>query len=315
MQRTATWAIVLAGGDGARLRDLTSTRSGTTVPKQFCSLDGGKLLLEMAVDRAERLASRERILVSVNHAHRRWWRRDLADLPPDNVVAQPSNRGTAPGLLHPLLELHHRDPRAAVVVMPADHWVADEVTLETAARQALLDLAARPDSIIALGIRPDESESDYGWMVPADAEALDGPSGVARFVEKPSPAEARRLQALGGVWNSFIFAAHVGRLIGLYEEVLPSLVWSLRMCRWDRCGPPSATLGRLYRHLPSTDFSRDVLELVPQALRVRVVPPCGWSDLGTPARVSRWARRHARPRTNRAPRARTIRPTLSAAAG
>ncbi len=315
MQWTSTWAIVLAGGDGTRLRGLTSTRCGTTVPKQFCTLDGGKLLVEMAVDRAERLVSRERILISVNEAHRPWWRRDLADLPPGNVLSQPCNRGTAPGLLHPLLELGHRDPEAAVVVMPADHWVADEVTLETSVRQALLDLAAHPDSVIMLGVRPDEPESDYGWMLPATADGPDGPSPVARFVEKPSPHEARRLQALGGVWNSFIFAARVRRLVGLFEEVVPSLVWSLRMCRWDYGGPPSATLGEVYRHLPSADFSRDVLERAVQALRVQVVPPCGWSDLGTPDRVGRWARRHARTRRPGVRRPGSTRPTLAAVAG
>jgi len=314
MQATTTWAIVLAGGDGRRVRDLTSTRSGTTVPKQFCSLDGGKLLVELAVDRAERLVSRERILVSVNDAHRRWWRHDLADLPPGNVLAQPSNRGTAPGLLHPLLELRHRDPNAAVVVLPADHWVADEVTLETAVRQALLDLAAHPGAVVLLGVRPEELECDYGWVVPGEPEPADGPCPVACFVEKPSSVEARRLRALGGVWNSFIFAAHVDRLVGFYEEALPSLVWSLRMCRWDRGGPPSATLEKVYRHLPSADFSRDVLERMPHALRVRVVPPCGWSDLGTPDRISRWARHHGGPSRDRVQPVRRARPALAAAA-
>ena len=34
-----TWALVLAGGEGTRLRALTTDSSGISVPKQFCSLD------------------------------------------------------------------------------------------------------------------------------------------------------------------------------------------------------------------------------------------------------------------------------------
>jgi hypothetical protein len=38
--------------------------------------------------------------------------------------------------------------------------------------------------------------------------------------------------------------------------------------------------------LPELDFSRDVLEGSEALLRVQPVPACGWSDLGTPKRVS-----------------------------
>jgi len=41
-----TWAIVLAGGDGSRLRSLTTTALGV-VPKQFRSLRGGRDVLDV----------------------------------------------------------------------------------------------------------------------------------------------------------------------------------------------------------------------------------------------------------------------------
>ena len=52
------WAIVLAGGEGSRLRPLTRSADGTPVPKQFCTLGGGGSLLAAAIRRAGRAGSR-----------------------------------------------------------------------------------------------------------------------------------------------------------------------------------------------------------------------------------------------------------------
>jgi mannose-1-phosphate guanylyltransferase len=52
-------------------------------------------------------------------------------------------------------------------------------------------------------------------------------------------------------------------------------------------------LAAVYEHVPSLDFSRDVLETSLRYLTVAAVPPCGWSDLGTPRRVAETFSRYA----------------------
>ena len=47
-----TWALVLAAGEDSRLRSLTTVPSGTSIPKQFCSLHDGPSLLHEALQRA-----------------------------------------------------------------------------------------------------------------------------------------------------------------------------------------------------------------------------------------------------------------------
>ena len=49
---SATWAVVLAAGDGTRLAALTTDASGNSVPKQFCSLNGGRTLIEETLQHA-----------------------------------------------------------------------------------------------------------------------------------------------------------------------------------------------------------------------------------------------------------------------
>ena len=95
------WALVLAAGDGSRLRALTTKPCGTAVPKQFCSLHGGRSLVEDAVGRATGLVPSERICAIVAEQHRQWWSEMhfLDRLPTGNVIVQPRNRGTAIGIL------------------------------------------------------------------------------------------------------------------------------------------------------------------------------------------------------------------------
>lgn len=107
-----TWALVLAAGEGSRLRSLTTAADGTAVPKQFCSLLGGPSLLQEALHRAQSIAPRERICTVVAEHHRRWWQRALWSVPAANVIAQPANRGTAIGILLPVLHIRSRARRS-----------------------------------------------------------------------------------------------------------------------------------------------------------------------------------------------------------
>jgi mannose-1-phosphate guanylyltransferase len=284
-QHGQEWAVILAAGEGSRLRSLTTT-NGIAIPKQFCSLNGGPSLLQEALHRAESVVPQHRVCTIVAAQHRRWWESPLYHLPAGNVVVQPQNRGTALGILLPLLHLERRDPYARVVLLPSDHFVRDEGVLSRSLRTALRQLPRRRDEVVLLGISPEETDPELGYIVPGRTDR-DGAFGVQRFVEKPAAAMARTLVEQGAVWNSFIIAARLPALTGLYEQRFPEIVQRLRravecdvVCRTD------GAVAAAYERLPEIDFSRHVLEGQEETLRVLPVPNCGWSDLGTPRRVA-----------------------------
>jgi mannose-1-phosphate guanylyltransferase len=205
-------------------------------------------------------------------------------------MVQSVNRGTATGLLLPLLKLLFHEPDPIVVVLPSDHYVHDEGPLEEALRHAIGAAEGEPERVVLLGIEPDAPDPEYGWVLPATGGG-DGAVPIASFVEKPGAAAARELMRRGALWNSFMFVANARALLTLYEEAQPELleacVFFLRSGEWN----PDA-LGALEWKLPPRDFSRDVLERVAGRLRVLKVPSCGWSDLGTSARLSSWMAGH-----------------------
>jgi mannose-1-phosphate guanylyltransferase len=278
MKGRDTWALVLAAGEGSRLRGLTRNEHGIAVPKQFCSLQGGPSLLQEALQRASAVAPLSQICSVVAEQHREWWTPILSYLPEPNIIVQPQNRGTAYGILLPLLRIVERDPDATVVLLPADHYLRDEGIMASALRRAAQFAQSDPASIFLLGVEPDEPDTELGYILPA-SRSRDGAAEVKRFVEKPSQLRARILLDQGALWNVFIMAASVRTLLGLYDAQYASTIAAMR-------GFDGASLESLYQRLSSIDFSKDVLQGNEALLKVLTVPQCGWTDLGTPARLA-----------------------------
>jgi mannose-1-phosphate guanylyltransferase len=311
------WALVLAAGDGRRLQGLT-TRNGLAIPKQFCSLELGPSLLREAIARAAAIAAPDRICAIVAAQHRRWWSAQLGDLDAANVIVQPQNKGTAIGMLLPLLTLLDRDPKARVIVLPSDHHVRDEARLARALRHAAAPPEGDRAEIVLLGLEPTIADSQLGYIVPRRA-GVRTHHAVERFVEKPDAARAQRLLEQGALWNTFIMAADAQALLKLFERRCPEAVAAMRAAiRGARTGGDAGrALAELYETLPDLDFSRSILQGQEQHLRVLPIPDCGWSDLGTPERVvEALSALPARPRdAARTPMARDVLLSLAAQSG
>ena len=289
----STWGVVLAGGSGSRLSAFTTDATGTVIPKQFCSFFGGSSLLRTTIQRLQTVVDPSRIVIVVSALHRRWWESELSDIDPENIVIQPCNRGTACGVLLPLTSLLHRDPGARIIVSPSDHYVRDEDTLTSSMRVALKQVHARPELLVLLGIEPDRPETGYGWITP-ETDGKGDVVAVTSFVEKPDAEHADDLMKSGALWSSFTFVATGDTLMHHFRRSMPWLVdrFSTRLTQASPFHRQYALLS-LYDKLPTVDFSRRVLQSADANVHVLPVPPCGWTDLGTPQRVSECVERNS----------------------
>ena len=111
-------------------------------------------MLRCTLDRVVRLIPPERVLIVVSTHHREEAETELADWPAANVIYQPINRDTAPGILLPLAHITNRDPAATVVVFPSDHFIRDEEGFIGAVQAALCELQKDPKRMILLGMPP-----------------------------------------------------------------------------------------------------------------------------------------------------------------
>ena len=267
----APHAIILAGGSGRRLAALT----GPT-PKQFCAFGGPRTLLEETLERLSLLVPPGRTTVVVREDHLPLARARVRDRA--TILAQPSDRGTAPAILGPLLRT---EPGATVIVTPSDHGVRDV----SAWRAGLAAAAEAVDdaSAVLLGVDPDLPRTDLGWVV-TDEET----GRVSSFVEKPGPAHAAALLARGGLFSTMVLVARARSLLALFERAQPDLVRLLLPLATLPPAELAPHLGRAYAVMPSCDFSRDILAGARDLAAVRWPAEVGWTDLGTPDRVAEW---------------------------
>lgn len=280
MRNDHTWAVILAGGDGVRLRSLTRAISGDARPKQFCPILGGRTLLADTRRRIQPVIPDIRTVFAVRKAHERFWTPILADADRSRILIQPSNKGTAVGIACGLLHILAQDPDAIVCFLPADHHYDDEAGFQAAIESACAAAADDPSSLIVLGATPHYPEPEYGWIQAADAATI---SPVVRFCEKPSLEHARSLMDRGFLWNTFVMAGRAAAFLELVESALPQLIAAFRPIL--KYGLESRRARRLYSVLDVLDFSRDVLSGSTARLKVLRLENVRWSDLGKPERV------------------------------
>lgn len=287
--RQQRWAVILAGGDGQRLKPFTRALTGDDRPKQFCPVLETESLLDQTRRRASRIVPPHRTLVVVTRSHERFYTPALRDMRTRAVVAQPENRGTAPAILYALLRIQSRAPQALVAFLPSDHWISDDDAFMAHVDRAFEAAAERPDLVTLLGIEADRPEGSYGWIEPGEAVALQAGGElyeVRRFWEKPGPDRAEQFHAQRWFWNSFVMVGCVATLAGLVKLALPALYDA-----FTRIRPALGTVGEaeaveaLYLGLPPMDFSTQVLAARPGNLAVLPIRGVDWSDLGDPARV------------------------------
>ncbi|HEY1433738.1 MAG TPA: sugar phosphate nucleotidyltransferase [Thermoanaerobaculia bacterium] len=286
--------LILAGGDGTRLRSVTRVLAGDDRPKQFCALVGREPLLVETARRAAAVAHADQTLLILTRPHEEYYRELLSDVDPASLVVQPENRGTAAAVLYGLLRIAARTPDAPVVILPSDHWVSDDAAFMRYAQDAIDVVEEHPNAVVLLGIEPSRPEPEYGWIEPADPVLgrWRGLHRVSRFVEKPSAELAVRLQLAGSLWNTSVVVGQVEALLFLFATARPDLVDGF-LGVWASLGTASerAAVERLYASLPTTDFSRDILAKRPENLAVLPVASVSWEDLGRPGRILEARRR------------------------
>ncbi|MGD9590614.1 MAG: sugar phosphate nucleotidyltransferase [Pyrinomonadaceae bacterium] len=282
-------AIILAGGDGTRLRSITRLVTGDERPKQFCKIFGDDTLLDHTLERTASLIAPSNTYFSLTEKHWRYFSSALANVPESRLVVQPENRGTAPAILYSLLRLAGTAPDAPVAFFPSDHYFSNDDAFMAHVDRAFASVEADLSSVVLLGIEPDKPETSYGWIEPVDSLFGEMPrsiSGVGRFWEKPTRLAAQRLFASGCLWNSFVMVGRVSSFIEMFRSHLPGLYRTFAAASaLFGTEQETAVVRSVYDWIKDTNFSSEVLEKCAGELQVMRVGNVGWCDWGEPERV------------------------------
>jgi len=297
-KRQNRWAVILAGGEGVRLRSLTRVVTGDDRPKQFCPLLAGKTLLAHTRERTAHSISPDRTLFVLMRAHERFYVDELAAVPSARMVVQPCNRGTLPATIYPLLRILKADPEAVVAFFPSDHFYANGRNFMAGIELAFGAAETDKDSLILLGAPATHPETDYGWIEAEAALSFRSHHEllrVKRFLEKPSRQVAQDLLDRGCVWNTFVMVGRAGAFLNVIRAAASELCQSFEFAHAqsgsDIDAPDSDAsyfderMNAIYARLPVSDLSSQVLASSSERLRVLCLGDVGWSDVGNPRRL------------------------------
>ena len=264
-------ALILAGGSGTRFWPV----SRRSVPKQFLDLEGGRSLLQATVDRQRPLIEPRGVWISTTEALAAEVRRQLPEVPTEQVLAEPMGRNTAPAIGWALSSMPAAVRQGAVAVLPADHRIADgESFRRTLARAA--EVVEAEDRVMTLGVTPTRVETGYGYLqLGAELDAATGLRRVVRFTEKPDLETARDFVASGHyLWNAGIFVFRGSTLLAHLARLEPELGAGLAKI----AGAPERTT-ELYAGLEPISIDYAVMERLDDLATLPLA--CGWSDLGS----------------------------------
>ncbi len=290
------YGIVLSGGNGTRLRDLVYHQRADHLPKQYLNFIGKRSMLEHTLDRAEKLIPAPNILTVIAKEHLQFAEvsRQIAARPQACIIVQPENKDTLPGILLPLMHLEKRNPAAVVSILPSDHFILEENVFMQHVEQAFRIVETDGSRMVLLGTEPNQPDADYGYILHdggIEDQNLDGGRPVEMFVEKPSAAAAKMMIRKGALWNTLVLVATCKTLLQAIKRAAPGLYGAFEAIQ-DAIGTADEqrVTERVYQTLPSINFSKDVLEVLPfehrQALRVLPVRGVTWNDWGTADRLS-----------------------------
>ena len=275
----AFWPVIPAGGSGTRLWPLS--RSGQ--PKFLLPLvNPGRSLIQDTVERLTLVGRAERIRVVCGPAHAAPITRQLPQLRTDQIIVEPSPKGSGPAIALAAALINRQDPHAVMGSFAADHDVRHTDAFASAVRDAIL--AARDGWLATIGIQPTRPETGYGYIERDPNVVLTTPMSAvhkaARFVEKPDLARATTYLASGQfLWNASMFIWRVDVFLSELRSYLPAVADGVELIA-DAWGTAEQdeVIGEVWPTLP--DITIDV-GLMEKSDRVVVVPAdMGWSDVG-----------------------------------
>lgn len=263
--------VILSGGSGSRLWPL----SREYFPKQLLALVSENTLLQDTARRTDAFKDSQAPIVVCNEEHRFLVAEQLREIdkPAQAIILEPEGRNTAPALTLAALWLKQHSLNPVMLVMPADHVIADQAAFADAINAAYQ--LAEAGRLVTFGIVPTSAHTGYGYIRRGEDNK------VEEFVEKPDQTTAERyLQSGQYLWNSGLFMMRADVWLEELARHNPEIIESVSRAIDNGKGDMDffRTEAAAFLSSPSDSIDYAVME---KTDRASVVPmDAQWSDIG-----------------------------------
>ncbi|MBW2183155.1 MAG: mannose-1-phosphate guanylyltransferase, partial [Deltaproteobacteria bacterium] len=273
------YAVIMAGGRGERFWPL----SKKTLPKPFIPLLKKETMIQETVERIKPLIPEERIIIVLSQDHFPVAQQQLPEIPVENFVIEPFGRDTAACIGLASLYIGRKDKDASMIVLAADHLIADREAFFRTVTSSLKFLVSN-DCLVTVGIKPTRPETGYGYIELGEKlGSIDNESFfvVKKFVEKPRLSTASDyLKTDRYCWNSGMFVWRNSTIQKSLSVYMPEL-WD-GLVRINEClgsEKEEEVMKKEFSQFERVSIDYGVLE---KSSQVVVIPASfNWDDVGT----------------------------------
>jgi len=271
------YVVIMAGGTGKRLWPLSRKKR----PKQVLKILEGETLLRRCFQRLSPMFDSRNIIVLTNSQYVDTVRKNLPELPYNNVIAEPAVRDTAGAIGLAATVLTKYDADATMAVVTADQLIEPAEVLQNAIKQALKFVNETPENIVTFGIKPTFASTQFGYIKCGEQVAGSGICKVEEFEEKPdAPTAEEYFKDKNFLWNAGMFVWKAKTILSLMEKFLPESTEPLENIRHDWDGHnQQQSLKDWFVKLPKISIDYAVMEKAPGVHAIKL--DCRWLDMGS----------------------------------
>ncbi|MEN6295216.1 MAG: sugar phosphate nucleotidyltransferase [Chloroherpetonaceae bacterium] len=287
-------AIIMAGGSGNRFWPLSKINR----PKQLIHFEeNSPTLLEEAIDRALILFKPENIFIITNQYLLEPIRQEIIKIPPENIIAEPAKRNTAPSLalMSSIIAVRYRlkgisESNVSIAVLTADQKIFPNEAF-TRSIEALLRYVEFNPVLATIGIKPNRPETGYGYIEIQD-EFEDSPSSLQikplkSFHEKPTLEKAQNYFFKNNfLWNSGMFFwrldVFIQNMINFFPEIgnhIEEFEQYITENPFETDLTKMMEVLELYSRLPDISIDYALMEKADRVVVERAI--FTWEDVGT----------------------------------
>ena len=279
-------ALIMAGGSGERFWPLSTPKK----PKQLLSIFSSKSMIRETVDRILPIIEANNIFIATNILQIEEIKKELPDIPEENIIIEPSFKDTAAAIGYTSLIIEKRfknlNEKIEVIVLASDHLIKDTENFRKVILQAATE-AKENSTIVTLGVKPDKPETGYGYIEVKNNKQveLNHIYKVKRFREKPNKETAEEYVFSGKyLWNSGIFIFTTETIFKNFEVLMPEHMEIFNKIRLElnknKIGIDlSESVKKYFDKFEKISIDFGVMEY---SKNIKVIPiSMGWNDIGS----------------------------------
>ena len=270
------FAVIMAGGIGSRFWPRSRGKS----PKQLLKIFDERTMIQNTVDRLQGFVPYQNIFVVTNKLQKEEIRKQLPEIPNENILEEPFGRNTAAaiGLASVLIQMI--DPKAIIVVLPADHIIREKDIFQATLQKAV-NFAHKKSGLVTIGIPPTRPETGYGYIQIDENELEENIFKVLTFAEKPNYETALSFVSSGDfLWNSGMFVWKAETILNEITLHMPELAIALKKISFVSGNPRfEKVLFEEYGQLRSISIDYGIMEKSHKVFLIK--GKFTWSDVGS----------------------------------